>query len=166
MPSFSRRIRGVAAGAGAVYRGTTVLQRSITVGYTLVPLYIFALPHTGMKWVIFLRFAWATRCETARLRWCALKLLRCLKIEFDVPRWKVQHAQYFATDFGIYQLFIIRFSYGFHHCDWNSISFHVIRIQNSQFNISYYHRSNKHRRRMEKHAMPTWVADWPHCCDF
>ena len=35
--------------------------------------------------------------------------------------------------------------------------------QNSQLNISNYHRSNEHRRRIRKHSI---VVDWPHCCDF
>ena len=37
-------------------------------------------------------------------------LLRCLNITYNVLRWKVQHAQYFATDFRISPLFTIRLS--------------------------------------------------------
>ena len=36
--------------------------------------------------------------------------------------------QYFATNFGIYQLFIVRYSNDLQHCDKHYISFHWIYI--------------------------------------
>ena len=71
------------------------------------------------------------------LRWCIPKELRCLKLACDVLRKKIQHAQHFATDFGIYQLIAIQFSYGLHHCDGDSISFHV--IWDTKFSVEYFY---------------------------
>ena len=69
----------------------------------------------------------ATRCDAAHLRWGVPKPLRCRKIARDTLRCKFQHVGNFAPDFGISQLFIIRFSNGLQYCDEDSILFHVIR---------------------------------------
>ena len=68
----------------------------------------------------------ATRCNAAYLRWDVLKPLRCREMACDALRCKFQHVQYFAPDFGISQLFIIRFSNGLQHCDGDLISFQVV----------------------------------------
>ena len=68
----------------------------------------------------------ATRCDAAHLRWEVLKPLRCSKIASDGLRSIFQHVGNFAPDFGIPQLFIVRFSNGLQHYDGHSISFHVI----------------------------------------
>ena len=68
----------------------------------------------------------ATRCDAAYLRWDVLKPLRCRIMACDALRCKFQHVQYFAPDFGISQLFIIRFRNGLQHCDGDLISFQVI----------------------------------------
>ena len=86
----------------------------------------------------------ATRCDAAHLRWGVPKHLRCRKMACDALGCKFQHVQYFAPDFGISQLFSIRFSNGLQHSDGDLISFQV--PQNAELNISNFHHSNDHRR--------------------
>ena len=50
----------------------------------------------------------ATRCDAAHLRWGVPKLLRCKNITCDALRCKFLHVQYFAPDYRISQLIIIR----------------------------------------------------------
>ena len=68
----------------------------------------------------------ATRCDAAYLRWDVLKPLQCKKKACDALRCKFQHVRYFAPDFGISQLFIIRFLNGLQRCDGGLKSFQVI----------------------------------------
>ena len=68
----------------------------------------------------------ATRCDATHSRWDVPKLLRYIKITCDVLRCIFQHVGIYAPDFGISQLFIIRFSNGLQYCDKDSIPFHVI----------------------------------------
>ena len=67
----------------------------------------------------------------------------------DALRCKFQNVQYFAPDFGISQLFIIRFSNGLQHCDGDALSFQVIFKVWTKLNTSNYHRSIYHRRRTQ-----------------
>ena len=78
----------------------------------------------------------ATRCDAAHLRWWVPNELRYLKFACDVLRLKVQHAQYFAPDLGISQLFISRFSNDFQHNDGHVLAFHV--IHNRKFSVNYF----------------------------
>ena len=107
----------------------------------------------------------ATRCNAVHLRCDIPKLLRCRKTACDALRCKFQHVQYFAPDFDLSQPFAIRFSNSTRHCDWNLMSFHVIcaskilcyifLITIAAMNIAGENRN-----------LPSWLASWPHCCDF
>ena len=59
----------------------------------------------------------ATRCDAVHLRSDFLKLLRYIKITWDVLRCIFQHVGISAPDVGISQLFIIRFLNGLQYCD-------------------------------------------------
>ena len=75
----------------------------------------------------------ATRCDAVHSRWDVPTLLRYIKIACDVLRCIFQHV---APDFGISQLFIVRFSNDFQHDNQHLMSFLICD------------------------------SDWPHCCDF
>ena len=59
----------------------------------------------------------ATRCDAAHLRWDVLKPPRCIKIACDALQCIFQHVGNFSPDFGISQLYIVRFSNGFQQND-------------------------------------------------
>ena len=58
-----------------------------------------------------------------------------------------------GTDFGISQLFIIRFSNGFQHCDGDSISRHVMEPNILSSIVLYAIAVIKNRRRTEKYSI-------------
>ena len=78
----------------------------------------------------------ATRCDTALMRWGVPKLLRCMKTACDAMRCKFEHVQYFGTDFGISQPFIILFSNGLQYCDGDLMSFHM--IYEAKLSVKYF----------------------------
>ena len=74
------------------------------------------------------------RCCTPGIR-CS-KASAMQKIVCDALRCKFQHFQYFAPDFGISQVFSIRFSNSLRHCDKDLMSFYV--IYGSTFSVKYF----------------------------
>ena len=77
----------------------------------------------------------ATRCDATHPRWNVLKPLRCIKIACDVLRCIFQHVGNLSPDFGISQLYIVRFSNGFQQNDGHLMYFHV--ICNGNFSVKY-----------------------------
>ena len=78
----------------------------------------------------------ATRCDAVNPRWDVPMHLRCRKIACDALRWRFQHVGNFAPDFGITQLYIVRFSNRFQQNDGHLIYFHV--ICNRNFSVIYF----------------------------
>ena len=74
-----------------------------------------------------------TGCDTVHLRWAFPKLLRYIKIACHVLQCIFQHVGNSAPNFGISQLFIVRFSNGFQHDNKHLINSLV--IFNSKFSV-------------------------------
>ena len=73
--------------------------------------------------------------------------------------------KYFDPDFGISQLFNIRFSNGLQYYDGDFISFDV-KCDSEFLNYMFLITVATMNITGERENIPSWVADWPHCCDF
>ena len=93
------------------------------------------------------------RCCTSAMGCSKASVIKIIKIKIacDVLQCIFQHVGNFTPNFGISQPFIIRFSSGFQHDDKYLIS--LLVTQMSQLNISYYHCSYEHCRKVFKHSI-------------
>ena len=84
--------------------------------------------------------------------------MRCAAIESST-------CSIFWSDLGLSQLFTIRFPNGFQQNDGHLANFHL--IQGSIFLAKYFYMPSLRWKSQENRKnIPSWVADWPHCCDF
>ena len=77
---------------------------------------------------IYFRKGPATRCDAVYPRCDVPMYLRCIKITCDALQCIFQYVGNFAHDFGISQLFTVRFSNGFYHNDRHLMGFHLIYV--------------------------------------